>query len=301
MKYEKKPTTFEEQADKLLSRGLVADREELLQRLNAVSYYRLSGYLYPFRKPDSEQYREGTTLTLIWGRYCFDRRLRVLVLDAIERIEVSARTKLVHHFSHAHGPFGYLDDQNLPNLKIDEYLEWRTSLVEETHRSKETFAKHFFTTYGDCHKELPVWMLAEVMSMGSTLTFFKGVDQNIQRKIAAEYGLADELFLSWFRSLNAARNICAHHSRFWNRELGYAPFLPSKNKFPAWHGESKLKNNRTGIILMICRHMLALITPTTRWRSRVEELFAEYPDIPVQDMGLPHDWKAHRVWMQTVV
>jgi abortive infection bacteriophage resistance protein len=172
MKYEKKPTTFEEQADKLLSRGLVADREELLQRLIAVNYYRLSGYLYPFRESGSDQYREGTTLKLIWGRYCFDRRLRVLVLDAIERIEVSARTKLVHHFSHDHGPFGYLDDRNLPNLKINEYLEWRANLVEETHRSKETFIKHFFTTYGDCHKELPVWMLAEVMSMGSTLTFF---------------------------------------------------------------------------------------------------------------------------------
>jgi abortive infection bacteriophage resistance protein len=299
MKYEKKPTTFEEQADMLLSRGLVADREELLKRLNSVSYYRLSGYLYPFRRPGAEQYYEGTSLKVIWNHYCFDRRLRVLVLDAIERIEVSARTKLVHHFSHAHGPFGYLDDQNLPHLKIDEYLEWRTNLVEETHRSKETFAKHFFTIYGDCHKELPVWMLAEVMSMGSTLTFFKGVDQSIQRKIAAEYGLADELFRSWFRSLNAARNICAHHSRFWNRELGYKPDLPQKNKFPAWHGESKLKNSRSGIILMICRHMLALITPTSQWSGRVESLFAEYPDIPLQDMGLPHDWKVHPVWTQT--
>src|SRR5271165_2813134 len=97
MQYEKRPTTYEEQADKLLSRGLIADREELLQRLNSVSYYRLSGYLYPFRKSDSDhQYREGTTLKLVWSRYCFDRRLRVLVLDAIERIEVSARTKLVH-------------------------------------------------------------------------------------------------------------------------------------------------------------------------------------------------------------
>jgi len=300
MQYEKRPTTYEEQADKLLSRGLIADREELLQRLNSVSYYRLSGYLYPFRKSDSDhQYREGTTLKLVWSRYCFDRRLRVLVLDAIERIEVSARTKLVHRFAHAYGPFGYLDDRNLPQLKIETYLEWRANLVEETRRSKETFKKHFFETYGDHHKELPVWMLAELMSMGSTLTFFKGADPDIMRKIAAEYGLVDELFLSWFLSLNAARNICAHHSRFWNRELGYAPLLPSKNKFPAWHGESKLKNTRSGIILMICRHMLALITPTSQWRGRVENLFVEYPEISPQDMGLPHDWKAHRVWTQT--
>jgi abortive infection bacteriophage resistance protein len=136
------------------------------------------------------------------------------------------------------------------------------------------------------------------MSMGATLTFFKGADPVIVRNVAGEYGLADELFLSWFRSLNAARNICAHHSRFWNRELGYAPLLPNKNKFPAWHGESKLKNTRSGIILMICRHMLALITPTSQWRARVEDLLAEYSDIPLQDMGLPHDWKSHRVWTQ---
>jgi abortive infection bacteriophage resistance protein len=299
MKYEKEPTTFEEQANKLLSRGLVADREELLRRLNSVSYYRLSGYLYPFRQTASEQYFAGTTLKVIWNRYCFDRRFRVLVLDAIERVEVSARTKLVHHFSHAHGPFGYLDDRNLPKLKINQYLEWRTNLVEETGRSKETFKKHFFDIYGDHHKELPVWMLAELMSMGSTLTFFRGVHPDIQRKVAAEYGLADELFLSWFRSLNGARNICAHHSRFWNRELGYKPDLPQKNKFPAWHEVSPLKNTRSGIILMICRHMLALITPTSQWSGRVEKLFLEYPDIPVEDMGLPHDWKEHRVWTQT--
>jgi abortive infection bacteriophage resistance protein len=62
-----------------------------------------------------------------------------------------------------------------------------------------------------------------------------------------------------------ARNICAHHSRFWNRELGYAPLLPNKNKFQPGMEKTKLKNTRSWIILMICRHMLALITRTPRW------------------------------------
>jgi abortive infection bacteriophage resistance protein len=107
--------------------------------------------------------------------------------------------------------------------KNDEYLEWRANLVEETGRSKEAFKTHFFKTYGDQHKELPLWMLTELMSMGSTLTFLKGTNDQILKSVAQDYGLADELFLSWFRSLNAARNICAHHARLWNRELGYAP------------------------------------------------------------------------------
>jgi abortive infection bacteriophage resistance protein len=98
MRFEKMPTTPEEQAQKLLSRGLIAVESVLIQRLNSVSYYRISGYLHPFIKSGEngeKQYREGTTLDIVWNRYCFDRRLRLLVLDAVERIEVSTRAKLV--------------------------------------------------------------------------------------------------------------------------------------------------------------------------------------------------------------
>lgn len=203
---------------------------------------------------------------------------------------------MVHHFCNAHGPFGYLDSHNLPYLKIDDYLEWRTNLVEETRRSKEVFKKSFFDKYGDHHKELPLWMLAELMSMGGALTLLSGADTKILKAVAAEYGFPDELFLSWFRSLNAARNICAHHARFWNRELGYAPLLPHQNKFPDWHGENKLKNTRVGVLLMICRYMLGLITPTSQWKRRLESLFEEYPNIPLEDMGLPNTWKSHPIW-----
>lgn len=296
MKYEKEVLTFAAQADLLLSRGLEADRDELIRRLEAVSYYRLSGYLYPFRIPGSDNFQPGTNLKTVWDRYCFDRRLRVLVLDAIERIEVSLRTKVVYHFVYAHGPFGHLQEDNLPMLKVGEYLEWRTGLQEESNRSKEAFKKHFFEKYTD-HKNLPLWMAAELMTMGSLVTFFKGVSPEIKRKVAGEYGFPDELIRSWLRSLNAARNTCAHHARFWNRIFGYPPLLPNPNKFPDWHGEHKLRQDKFGVLLMICRHLLQLISQTSHWHERIESLFAEYPEIPVREMGLPENWKEHPVWM----
>jgi len=89
MDYLKEPLSFEEQADQLLKRGLIADRDVLIKRLSSVNYYRLSGYLYPFRQFESDHYLEGTRLDVVWGRYCFDRRLRVLFLDAIEWVEVA--------------------------------------------------------------------------------------------------------------------------------------------------------------------------------------------------------------------
>lgn len=303
MEYLKQALTFEQQADQLIERGLQADRDQLIKRLSAVSYYRLSGYLYPFRRPGSEGFSDDACLDTVWKRYCFDRRLRVLFLDAIERVEVAVRTQLVQHFACAFGPFGHCEEKNLPNLSIAEYIEWRQGLLSETSRSKELFKKHFFTKYGDVHKNLPLWMGCELMSMGSLLTFFKGVDGEIAGKVSVQFGLADQLLLSWLRSLYAVRNVCAHHARLWNRVLGYAPSLPQKNKYPEWHikdtgGKNLLPNDRVRILLMICRAFLRTISPTSLWSRRVEQLFDEYPEIPVRAMSLPQDWKSHPLWRE---
>jgi abortive infection bacteriophage resistance protein len=303
MEFRKEALSFEAQADRLIRRGLQADRETLIHRLTSVSYYRLSGYLYPFREKSSDNFIADTHLDLIWQRYCFDRRLRVLLLDVIERIEVAVRTQLVYQFSHAYGPFGYCDENNLPKLSIGDYINWRDNLHAETARSKEAFKKHFFQKYG-AHRNLPVWMVSELMSMGSLLTFYKGVDDTIARKVAGHFGggMADELLLSWLRSLYALRNICAHHGRLLNRVLGYAPALPQKNKFPEWHledeeGKRLLNNERVGILLMICQYFIRQISPTSQWASRIESLFDEYPEVSAARLvGLPENWKQQALW-----
>lgn len=94
--YRKKSLSYEEQADKAISRGLLADRSELIAKLQCVSYYRLSGYWYSFRRDDEAQqgrklneFMPGTSFDDVWERYRFDRKLRFLFLDAIDRIEIA--------------------------------------------------------------------------------------------------------------------------------------------------------------------------------------------------------------------
>jgi len=300
MKYEKKALSLEDQADQLLERGLIADRAELMMRLQAVNYYRMSGYLHPYRIRDDEgkptdNYQAGTTLEEVWRRYNFDRRLRIILLDAIERVEVAVRTRLVFHFTHAYGPFGYLEPENLPGLKsISEYLEWRGNLAQETKRAKnEQFVKHFHGKYGDVHREPPLWMLCELMSYGSMLRLASGVEPAIQQAVAKEFEMSDKQFFSWLKALYSVRNACAHHSRVWNRIFGVAPMTPHKNKFSKWHEEPKLPNNRVGYALAICRFWLNKITPTSQWQQRLFDLLDEYPEIPLDNMGLPDDWRKH--------
>ena len=295
MRYEKPPLTFSQQADQLIARGLSADRSILIDRLKAVSYYRLSGYWYPFRNPE-DSFKPGTTLDTIWKRYTFDRRLRLLVMDAIERVEVSVRTSLVYHHAHTHGAFGYTNSTCLPNLKEEVYNEFLEKIATETEHSKEAFVSHFKDKYGDSHTHLPLWMASEVMTFGMLLTLFRGIATSIKQTIASEYKIPDRVLESWLRALNGVRNICAHHGRLWNRELGYKPTIPKKNKYPEWHEPVAISNNRVFAILTILKYFMNLIAPQSKWPERFDNLLSEYPEIPLRPMGFPENWQECSIW-----
>ena len=108
------------------------------------------------------------------------------------------------------------------------------------------FVKHFFERYGDSHDYLPLWMAVEVMSFGTTLSFFRGLPTTIKQEISGKFEIHDKVLESWLTSLNAVRNICAHHSRLWNRELGYKPIIPVKNLITIMAPKTKAANKRLG-------------------------------------------------------
>lgn len=293
MKYNKPHLTYEQQADQLLARGLIADKQELIEKLKSVNYYRLSGYWYPYRNPDST-FKSGTTLEQVWHRYTFDRQLRLLVLDAIERVEISVRTNLVYHHSKEYGAFGYLNGSSLPHLDKNEFMILQGKLRDVTKQSKAVFVLHFKRMYGDVHADLPLWMMVELMSFGMMFTFFRGVDKQIKRNIANEYGIKFGVLESWLYSLNTVRNICAHHGRLWNRILGIKPLIPIKDK--QWHDPISVSNDRVFCILSLLRYMLKVAAPQSKWQNRLEMLINNYSDIPVIAMGFPENWKDCPIW-----
>ncbi len=95
MKFEKPPLTLKAQVDLLRSRGLIiedsAKAEHYLQHIN---YYRLRSYLIPFEaNSTTHTVRPETSFDSVLELYVFDRELRLLLLDAIERFEVALRTR----------------------------------------------------------------------------------------------------------------------------------------------------------------------------------------------------------------
>lgn len=104
--FPKPATTYAEQVSILQQRGIRVDdqasAEFSLQHLN---YYRLSAYWLPFEvSHNPHEFHLGTRFDEVLNLYVFDRNLRLLVLDAIERIEVSARSQWAYHLAHRHGP-----------------------------------------------------------------------------------------------------------------------------------------------------------------------------------------------------
>ena len=295
MKYDKPPLSFEEQADRLINRGLVADKALLVSRLKNVNYYRLSGYLYPYRQAN-DNFKTGTTFEKVWRHYTFDRRLRLIVMDVIERFEVSIRTQLIYALAHANGAFGYTNPDNFPRLSPEDHERLLKTINDEASRSREKFVVHFRTKYGDNHEYLPLWMAGEIMSFGCTLTIYRGLSDQIKKDIASHYGIPDQVLTSWLQTINVIRNICAHHSRLWNRELGVKPFIPRKKKYPEWHEPVTICQNRVFGILTIFHYLLKIIAPQSNWKSRLLNLLDEYPYISRWSMGFPDNWKESPLW-----
>ena len=119
MDYTKRPLTLHQQVEKLQNRGLFIDDEQLAERyLSNISYYRLRAYTYPFQDntnpvADHKFKKDDIHFSDIVDLYCFDRRLRSLMFNAIEKIEVAVRAKIVQAYSEVTGNSNWFNDRSL--------------------------------------------------------------------------------------------------------------------------------------------------------------------------------------------
>lgn len=289
MRYLKPALTFNQQLDLLRQRGLtVRDPARALRWLQSVNYYRLSAYFLPFK--DGEQFRPGADFNDVAGLYIFDRKLRLLVLDAIERIEVAIRTSVTYEIGHAYGAFGHTDPANFaPRFDHPRFM---SELLDEERRANETFASHYRKRYAE-EPHLPVWMATELLSFGTISKLYQSLDPKLRQRVAAPYKVDAQFLVSWLHTLTYARNVCAHHKRLWNRQLAIRPRLPSRSL--AWPHQVP-DNGRLYAVLVVLRHMMMVNSPNSKWVERLHDLLAAHPTVPQAAMGFPDSWQKLTTW-----
>lgn len=296
MKYEKATLTVDQQVERLCQRGMLGDPLRMAQCLGVVSYYRLSAYWYPFRMPGRDDFAVGTEFDRVWESYVFDRQLRLLAMDAIERIEIAIRTQIVHHHAGRFGPMAYAADPgSLPDLTGARRAKFFANLEDELGRSRERFVEHFRTKY-TAEPHLPLWMASEIMSLGATMTLFGGCPHEVRRDVARVFRIDQGVLSSWLVALNTVRNICAHHGRLWNREIGTQPKIPIERKHPEWHRPYRLQPQRVFTMLTIANYCLRRLSSASDWALRWRGLLEEHPRIHRRSMGIPSDWLASPLW-----
>ena len=137
--FNKPAKTFAEQIELLKARGMqFANEQDAQFYLEQINYYRLGAYWLPFEQTHSPHcFKPDTSFEQVLELYVFDRELRLLILDAIERLEVAVRTRFAYELAHRHGCHAYLQGQYFkPTFRWQSLLE---SLKTEVSRADEVF------------------------------------------------------------------------------------------------------------------------------------------------------------------
>ncbi|MFN3077301.1 MAG: Abi family protein [Alphaproteobacteria bacterium] len=304
--YTKPPLGLGDQLRLLVCRGLaVQNCRQALHYLKHIGYYRLGGYAHFFQNArdgvtdgSRHTFREGTTFEDVLDYYVFDRKLRLLVLDAIERIENSFRAMLSNLPAANHGAHWYQNEtlfrafcNNKPfdHSKYIEDIKEQIGHEQSLRLRRDVYIRHYYDKYS--HPDMPpCWAVFQSVSLGTISVTFQYLIDSESKQIAKVYGLNHKVLSSWLHSLSYVRNVCAHHSVLWNRKFRIRPIAAKKFA-------SELKpNTHIYAQLVVMQVLLHTIAPDNHWAQRLSVLIDEHPNLHLDSMGFPAGWKARHVW-----
>lgn len=302
--YTKKPLTLDEQVARLKQRGLVFDDEsEAIAYLFNISYYRLRAYTYPFQENGEGVEHNFTRKDIhfkdIIDLYCFDRRLRSLIFNAIEKIEVAVRTKIIQIYAESTHNSHWYDNESLYRFDYEDLMK---HIEADVNRSNEDFIKHYNSKYNNPPMP-PSWMALEVVSFATLSRLFKSLKSDSHKKyITKQFGLKKvEILENWLHAISNLRNCCAHHSRVWNRRFMVSVILPYDTFYPFMDRMTikQIHTNKLFAVLSCVVYILDIISPGSYFKRNLKELLkSDCRLLDLKDMGFPKYWQSLSVWRE---
>lgn len=303
----------------LESRGMIInDHSRAERKISQVGYYRLTGFSYPCRiiarDPMSrkvlinsqtghplrlDQFMPDTSFDDIFSLYLFDKKLRLLLIDAIERIEVNIRSIIAHEMGY-HDPLAYKDPQYINPKKTQTWFDKKQAKYRNTYNDWcNRHADQISRSNAECiewHRQnksqIPFWVAIEAWDFGTMSQYYSLLKKRYQNRICSRLQINNAKTLEvWLRSINTLRNRCAHHSRVWNKtESNPLPTLP----IPYFNKLDFSSNSRHRVAgyIAILWFLIKQIGPSSNWIHSVAELVENekptMPGCPNTAMGFPH-------------
>jgi len=306
--------SYDQLLELLKARGMVIEDDARAKRkLAQVGYYRLSGFWFPCRAivrdssgatiPKSikspwilrrgESFEDGTTFNAVFDLYKFDKRLRLLMLDALERIEIHIRSIIAHELGRR-SPIAYKDEALIADkfrFRYDGMTKSKWTEWTERHDKKLATSKDdCILWHREQAKEIPIWVAIETWDFGLMTKYYNMLKWQHKDTIAKRIDPAlTNQFGNWLNSLNILRNKCAHHARIWNMRLPNSLPFPSLPCFSLVPASSETPYKIHGLITIIW-FLMQKIGPNSDWRSRVRAELTTFPKVPnctLRAMGFP--------------
>lgn len=297
MQYSKPPISFPSQVARLKARGLSFTNEaEAESILSDISYYRLRAYTYPFQDNNDplHPFTVDVTFEEIIELYKFDRKLSQIVFACLEKIEIALRTQIIYQWAMTHGSHWQIDTALYRDSTRFSYH--KINLQTEIDRSHEIFIEHYKNKYTN-PTEPPSWMSLEVSSFGLLSQIFSNLKKGPEKKdVALHFGLNDISILeNWMLCFSNIRNICAHHSRLWNRRFTAHIKFPT-NPVSPFISNTLVYPYKLYSALCCMVYMLNTIQPSNGFKSELVSLIDTCPLAQEKEMGFPPDWKEEEFW-----
>lgn len=304
MFYDKPATTIDDQISLLKERGMAGDEGLMCRWLETVGYYRLSAYWLPFEvyppagATRSKVFPPGSQFADIVDVYVFDRKLRLLVTEAIERVEIAIRSRWTNRMTLAHGAHAHLQREYFSSGY--NHVALLSQLCARVESSSEVFVEHYRRKYGEPFLP-PLWMVTELMTLGELSRWFAATkDPKVKDAVARDLGLPSRDVLDGtLQLLSYIRNICAHHGRLWNRHT--VKRLPLIKRFKAdlvveENGDQHQPSNQIYNALVVLVHLMQWQSADTTFPQRSACLVLSRTDSQQRAMGFPVDWKQRPCW-----
>lgn len=211
----KEPKTFEQQIDILEERGIIIeDRESAKRILSMINYYRLTAYALQFKLEN--KYIGDIKFDTLYKLYNFDKKMKNLIIGALESIEISIRTYIAYTLAHKYGADSYTKSEIFENEKYHSGL--MKEISKEIKRNyREPFVIHHNEKYNG---KFPIWAVIELISFGALSRMYSNLKRKDQRIVSRELlGLDYKLLVAGLLHLSYVRNICAHYGRLYNKKF----------------------------------------------------------------------------------
>lgn len=287
----KKSLTAEEQLNLLINRGLIVENfNAAVDILKRIGYYRLSAYMKNFQKEVTHEFVKGTKFKDVIDLYNFDRQLRLLCFNAIQNIELSYRTSISNVLSKEYNSHWFLNKNVFRDVKDFDHCKEliKNEIKNKNNEYAETFIAKYYQKYDD-PKFPPFWMIVETFTIGSLNKLYQMLHISNKRKVIEYLGFGfDKKFMvtsNWLFAVCVIRNICAHHSRLFNRVFTITPTKQALIK------ELNTDCRNTFYYLaMIINYYLKTMSNDISFEDDLIQLFAKFPNVDKTKMGFPTNW-----------